>query len=34
VRLDRRRLERLLGCEQQRLDDPPAQLPAHRLRRM
>ena len=34
MRLDGRRLERLLGGEQQRLDDALAQLPAHRLRRM
>jgi hypothetical protein len=34
VGLDGRRLERSLGGEQQRLDDPLAQLAAHRLRRM
>ena len=33
MRLDGRRLERLLGREQQRLDDPLAELAAHRRRR-
>jgi hypothetical protein len=34
VGLDGHRLERSIGGEQQRLDDPLGQLAAHRLRRM